>query len=71
MQEVKKAFAPFDSDQVKAINNYQKYGSFHPLTCGNNSHHRLLVATPEYLKCPDCDYVQRWVPIWIAQWKKQ
>jgi len=50
-------------DSVKA---YQERGDFHPLTCGNDSNHLLLVAKEidgkVVLVCPECDYVQNWIP---------
>lgn len=41
----------------------------HPLTCGNDSTHKNLVAFNDEkiikLKCKDCDYVQDFVPSWF------
>jgi len=54
--------------KIENINYYQNSGTFHPLTCGNNSNHDLLI--PFYdekdnklkLKCEDCDYIQDYIP---------
>lgn len=39
---------------------------FHSLTCGNNSNHARLfpfwTGSNVVLKCPDCDYVQTYLP---------
>lgn len=41
---------------------YQHLGTIHPLTCGNNSNHKLLVPRVRDMKvkmiCKDCDHVQ-------------
>lgn len=41
--------------------------SGHPLTCGNDSSHGLLLPKPEgpdavVLVCPDCSYRQTFIP---------
>jgi len=50
---------------IAAVNAWQKDDTFHPLTC-IISRHRNLVPVEEdgkvLLICPDCDYVQNWVP---------
>ncbi len=66
----------FSSDQLRALNQSQRSGRFHPLTCGgsrSDSAHRVyaaahndpdygvLVATDEGWKCPVCGYSQSWV----------
>ena len=51
---------PFTQEQCDRLNAYQNAGVFHPFTCGNDSRHAVLVATPEGWKCPDCDYTQGW-----------
>jgi hypothetical protein len=33
---------------------------FHEYTCGNDSSHKILVATEKGWHCPDCDYTQNW-----------
>jgi hypothetical protein len=55
-----KVETPFTDEQVKALNDYQASGQFHPYTCGNDSRHRVLVATTKGWHCPDCDYTQKW-----------
>lgn len=50
-------------DKVRA---YQNAGFVHPLTCGNNSRHRILEPKEEdekvVLVCLDCDYRQENIP---------
>ena len=54
--------APFSSEQVDALNRYQRSGVFHEFTCAE--HHdgadRTLVATRQGWICPHCDYRQSW-----------
>lgn len=68
-------------EQIEAIERWQKCEFVHPLTCGNDSNHGLLVskhinAEDVYgectyekdwiiLTCPDCDYVQNFIPEYI------
>lgn len=51
---------------IDSINEHQKRTDRHPLTCGNDSRHKPLLAKEEngkaILVCEDCDYIQRWVP---------
>lgn len=51
---------------IDAIARYQQLGYVHPLTCGNNSMHTELIGKEVdgkvVLVCPDCDYIQKWVP---------
>ena len=54
------------AQRVRAIDFWQN-SLFHPLTCGNDSQkHKNLVGVDAggitYLKCPDCDYEQFYVP---------
>ena len=65
-----KITTPFTEEQVEALNAYQEEGRFHPFTCGNDSRHRNLVATPEGWRCPDCDYTQNWAHGFMAQPRK-
>lgn len=58
--------APFSAAQVLALNAYQVANYVHPFTCGVNSLHRDLVATPDGWICPDCDYRQRWAHAFMA-----
>lgn len=76
-----KAVVPFSDAQIDAINRNQNNPLRHPLTCGGDRHDAAhqdyqalhggdlgqLVATREGLKCPVCDYVQRWVPLSCAE----
>jgi hypothetical protein len=47
-----KALAPFDDAQVASINAYQESERLHPLTCGVDSDHGLLVAYRERARLP-------------------
>lgn len=51
---------------IAKIKEHQECGFVHPLTCGNDSRHEVLVGVvvdgKVVLKCPSCDYVQKWVP---------
>jgi hypothetical protein len=58
---------PWTPEQVKALNERQDNGIYHPFTCGGNrtDEHHLdgegrLVATENGWKCPYCDYTQDW-----------
>lgn len=45
---------------------FQTAGYVHPMTCGVDSSHALLMGVIQnrevILKCPTCGYVQNWVP---------
>jgi fido (protein-threonine AMPylation protein) len=64
---LKRIDAPFTPEQVQALNEYQEKLCFHPFTCGNGSHHRILVATPDGWVCRDCDYTQNWAHAFMAE----
>lgn len=54
-------------NQIKAVQAWQNNLLVHPITCGNNSSHRILFAEkspdgPVVLKCPDCSYAQYNIP---------
>lgn len=51
---------PWTPEQVAALNASQARTDRHPYTCGNDSRHRVLVATENGWVCPDCDYTQGW-----------
>jgi hypothetical protein len=54
---------PWDEPTVDALNAYQHAGVMHPFTCGLNSAHPVLVATPSGWICANdepCDYQQTW-----------
>lgn len=52
--------APFTNEQVKALNEFQNSGMFHPFTCGKCR--ADLVAHQDGWHCPNpqCDYTQDW-----------
>ena len=54
-------WAPWTHEQVKALNEFQRKGEFHPYTCGSGTHSTtLLLASPDGWWCPDCTYTQPW-----------
>lgn len=59
-------FPPWTDEQVAALNAFQHDGRFHPFTCGNNSNHPVLVATPTGWICSACDYRQKWAHDFMA-----
>jgi hypothetical protein len=56
--------APWTSEQVDALNAFQKGGGFHPYTCGGDHAGPSpdLVATTDGWRCPQdgCEYRQDW-----------
>jgi hypothetical protein len=56
-----------NSEIISAIELYQNIPVFHPLTCGLDSTHRELIGIEVdgdvVLKCLDCDYIQRHIPL--------
>lgn len=61
---------PGNKTILKALDWFQNRAFVHPLTCGLDSTHRILVGgeTEEgklYMECPDCDYMQFWVPDFV------
>lgn len=59
--------APFTSEQVRHLNEFQRSGAMHPFTCADHSNHSL-VATEEGWTCPKegCEYKQNWAHVWMA-----
>jgi hypothetical protein len=55
---------------IASINAHQQRNDLHPLTCGKDSRHAPLLAKEQdgkvILVCPDCDYVQTWVPSYFT-----
>ena len=60
--------APFTAEQVESINAFQHAGIFHPFTCGVDDCRHDLVAEPDGMRCPKCDYRQDWVHDFMANW---
>lgn len=58
---------------INTINKYQQRTDCHPLTCGNDSRHSLLIPVEKngsiILKCPDCDYEQSYIPSFLGEIK--
>lgn len=63
-----KVDAPFTEEQVESFNAFQRNSGKHPYTCGNDSSHALLIAAPDALKCPDCEYHQSWAHSFSLGW---
>ena len=51
---------------IEKVFKWQNAGFVHPLTCPNESRHHNLeakeLAGKVVLHCPDCDYVQKYIP---------
>lgn len=52
-----KITAPWTTEQVEALNEWQQLGRVHPFTCPNS---HPLVATPDGWVCIPCAYMQDW-----------
>jgi hypothetical protein len=62
--------APWTTEQVAALNRFQREGRLHPFTCGNEhpGHHGTLIASGKGWYCPvtGCDYEQNWAHDFMA-----
>jgi len=60
-------------EKIQKIKEWQTNGRFHPLTCGNDSNHAVLVPFEQNgevkLRCTDCNYVQNYVPTVVVEFK--
>ena len=62
MATMDKVTAPFDDNQVRRINAFQKNNKFHPFTCSTDGCKvRVLHAEKTRMICRGCGYVQYWV----------
>jgi hypothetical protein len=53
--------APWTDEQIKALEEYQTDGRFHPYTCGSNHKGlRILTPTKDGWVCKYCEYKQDW-----------
>ena len=54
------------ADIINMVEKFQSCGWVHPMTCGNNSAHKLLIPIEKdgkvILACEDCEYEQSWIP---------
>ena len=71
--EVEKLQAPWSSDQVDALNQFQRRGDVHEFTCPENhgGADRTLIATKEGWICPHCDYRQDWAHPAMLTWPER
>lgn len=55
--------APFNSEQIYSLLQWQFRGEIHPYTCPNEDHENQRVLVPRVggLICPACHYRQNWV----------
>lgn len=56
--------APFNENQIKNLERYQRLGYVHPFTCPQNSTHisdGILLPTTNGMICIECGYIQNWV----------
>jgi len=61
---------PWNPKTVDALNRFQRIGTVHPFTCGNEHEgDRDLVATKDGWICPNCDYTQDWAHEFMADEK--
>jgi hypothetical protein len=73
--------APFTSDQVKSLNEFQRLGGlagFHEFTCRSDKHdarddddwtpREVLIAYESGWECPDCGLTQDWAHAGMADW---
>lgn len=63
-------------DIISAVNEWQKCGFVHPLTCIESNHQPLYPDLLEngrvVLRCRDCDFVQTFIPFPITDaWKNR
>ena len=61
-----KIHAPWTENQVAALNGWQQRLDVHSFTCGNDSRHAVLVATPDGWRCVECAYQQLWAHAFMA-----
>ena len=51
---------------IEKIKKWQNCSFLHPLTCGNDSNHKILIPKETndkvILICEDCDYTQKFIP---------
>lgn len=66
-----------NKEKIDNIRLYQldsKKGFVHPLTCGLNSKHNILIPTEEekkvVLKCEECGYIQHSIPAMCMMWSE-
>lgn len=52
--------AKWTAEQIETLNEHQKNPFYHPYTCGNDSTHPVLIATPTGWMCSACSYRQVW-----------
>lgn len=63
--------APWTTEEVAALNRFQREGGMHPFTCGHEhpAHpNAILEATPKGWRCfvLDCEYEQDWAHAFMA-----
>lgn len=63
---------PWTDEQVRALNQYQSDGWFHPFTCANNAvndhrNHPVLRATTVGFVCDACGYTQDWAWLFMTE----
>jgi hypothetical protein len=64
--------APWNEEQVNALNAYQRNGRFHPFTCPHaHESDRELIATRDGWICRRCNYTQTWTLAAAIVWGAQ
>ena len=64
--------APWTSEQVQVLNDFQQRGGMHPFTCGAlhvSGQSPVLEATHAGWICPDpaCEYTQDWAHAFMVE----
>lgn len=62
MTQTEYEMAPWTPDQTEALNDWQRRGDVHPMTCGNehSTMDNVLIARRDGWYCPSCAYRQNW-----------
>jgi len=72
--------APWESDQVKSLNDWQIHGDMPAFTCikRDDGEHRhigrdtgMLIATKNGWICPFCDYSQNWAHEFMTTFERK
>jgi hypothetical protein len=71
---LEKIKAPWTPETVKALNDFQHSGEWHPFTCGGSNRDKshldgegVLAATEYGWVCPYCDYEQDWAYLFMTR----
>jgi hypothetical protein len=69
------ALPPSDATLIDAIQAWQSRPDIEPLRCPARQPHRPFIAcqlsSGVALVCPDCGYIQRWIPDYVLRWAEE